>query len=109
MATLSRWALALMIAFLVVISGLILADDARAQTALQCAPLDQMLTLLADKYGEQLIGEGQGPNGTRLLTFAHPEGDTWTVVGVIPNGQACFIASGASWTVHEFTPAGSET
>jgi hypothetical protein len=108
MRTLSRWIVAMMIAVLVLFSALFLADAARAQTA-QCAPVDQMLTLLADKYGEQLIGEGQGPNGFKLLMFAHPEGDTWTVVGVIPGGQACFIASGESWTVHDFTPAGSET
>lgn len=76
---------------------------------LQCAAFDQMMTHLTDTYGEQLIGEGHGPNGTRLLMFAHPEGDTWTVVGVMPGGQACFIASGANWTVHDFTPAGSET
>ena len=41
--------------------------------------------------------------------ISHPEGDTWTVVGVMPGGQACFIASGSHWEVHEFTPAGSET
>lgn len=108
MATLSRWIVALMIAFLILFSVLLLADDAGAQP-LPCGTVDQVITELTEKYGEQLIGEGQGPNGTRLLMFSHPDGDTWTVVGIMPGGQACFVASGSHWNVHEFTPAGSET
>lgn len=108
MKTLSTLVLALIVGFLALFAVLVLADDLRAQPA-QCGPVEQVLTHLADRYGEQLIGKGQGPNGTQLMMFAHPEGDTWTVIGVMPGGQACFIASGANWDVHEFTPAGSET
>lgn len=108
MAAFSRWALAIMIALIAVLSALLVADPARAQP-IPCGPVDQVLTQLADQYGEQLIGQGQGPGGTQLLMFSHPEGDTWTVAGVLPGGRACFIASGSHWDVHEFSPAGSET
>lgn len=108
MAAFSRWALVLMIALIAVFSALLVADPARAQTV-PCGPVDQVLTELSDQYGEQLIGQGEGPNGTQMLLFSHPEGDTWTVVGILPGGQACFIASGSHWDIHEFTPAGSET
>lgn len=92
------------------IAALLLLAGAPAVSAAspQCGPVDQVLTLLAEKYGEQMIGEGQGPNGVRLLLFVHPEGDTWTTVVVIPDGTACLVASGADWTLHEFTPAGLE-
>lgn len=108
MAAFSRWVLALVIALIVLFSALLVADPARAQPV-PCGPVDQVLTQLADQYGEQLIGRGQGPNGTQMLLFSHPEGDTWTVVGIFPGDQACFIASGSHWDVLEFTPAGSET
>jgi hypothetical protein len=108
MARFSRWFVGLLTGMVVLISVLLLADPVKAQP-LQCDSVDQVLTYLADQFDEQLVGEGQGPNGTRLLLFAHPQGDTWTVIGVIPGDKACFIASGTNWTDHEPTPAGSET
>lgn len=105
MRSLSSWALAAMIALLAVFSVLLLADDARAQP-LQCGPADQVVELLSNKYGEELIGDGAGPNGTRLMVFAHPEGETWTVIGLMPDGTACFIATGTDWSL---APPGSET
>jgi hypothetical protein len=108
MRTFSRWALALMISLLALFAVLLLADRAKAQT-LQCGPIDQVIELLVRKYGEELFGTGQGPNGTRLFVFAHPDGATWTVFATMPDGQACIIASGASWHAAAPTPPGSET
>lgn len=108
LAAVFRWAFALIIALFTVFTALLAADPVRAQT-LQCAALDQIVAHLTERYQEQLVGDGVGPNGTRLQVYAHPEGTTWTVIGLLPDGRACFIASGDDWTGHEFTPAGSET
>lgn len=108
MAALSRWVLALMIAVAVLFSVLLLADDARAQP-LQCGPAERVIESLVVQYGEGLVSSGAGPNGTRMMIFAHPDGDTWTFLGILPDGQACFIASGTEFRVAPPTPAGSET
>lgn len=94
-----------MIAAFLVLTGAATVNAAGSQ----CGPVDQILSLLVDKYGEQMIGEGFGPNGIRLLPFAHPDGNTWTTVVVVPDGTACLLASGTDWTLHDFTPAGQET
>lgn len=108
MRAVSRWALAALIAFLALFSILLLADSAKAASP-QCAPIDQVVEGLARNYGEELVGDGGGPNGSRLMVFAHPDGDTWTVIGLMPDGTACLIASGVDWKAHETTPPGSET
>lgn len=108
MRAFSRWALATLVAALVVFSVALLADSAKADT-LSCAPVDQAVELLVTKYGEALVGVGDGPNGTRLFIFARPDGNTWTVLGLLPDGKACFIASGSNWEAAAPIPPGSET
>lgn len=108
LANLLRWTFALLIAILAAFTALLAADPARAQ-ALHCGPVDQVVEHLAKTYQEQLLGDGGGPNGTRMMVFIHPSGSTWTVIGLLADGTACFIASGTNWTVRELTPAGSET
>lgn len=108
MAILSRWVLAALIVLLALFTALVLADDARAEP-LSCGPVDQVVEALTGEYHEVLVGTGAGPNGTRLLVFAHPDGTTWTVLGLLPDGKACFIASGTDWKAAPPTPPGSET
>lgn len=84
----------------------LLVQDAKA--APQCDAAEKVMQLLADQYGEERIGEGSAGGG-QLLIFAHPDGDTWSVVVLLPDGQACLMASGADWTTIEPTPPGSET
>jgi len=31
------------------------------------------------------------------VVFASPDGETWTIVGVQPNGMACFLSVGEGW------------
>lgn len=102
--SLMRWLLALMVAtaFLFVV---LLAQDAKA--APQCDVAERVFALLQDRYGEGRIGEGAAGGG-RLLIFAHPDGDTWSVVVLLPNGQACLMASGADWEIAEPTKPGTE-
>ncbi|MCU0902429.1 MAG: hypothetical protein MUE83_00960 [Tabrizicola sp.] len=100
-----RWVLALMIAAALLFTVLLVQD---AKAAPQCDSAERVLQLLADRYGEERVGEGSAGGG-KLLIFAHPDGDTWSVVILLPDGQACLLASGADWTTLNPTPPGSET
>lgn len=102
-ASFCRWLIALLIA-VAVLFLLLLVQPAKA--APQCDAAERVLALLVDRYGEQEIGAGTAGGGSRLLIFAHPDGDTWSVVVLLPDGRACLVASGADWTI---TPLGSET
>jgi len=108
MAAFFRFVVALILGLILLLSILLIAEPSRAQ-GLQCDAVDRILSYLTDQFGEELVGDGEGPGGTRLLLFAHPDVDTWTVVGVMPGDKACLIASGTNWTAREPTPAGSET
>lgn len=102
--SLMRWLLGLMVAT-ALLFVVLLAQDATA--APQCDVAERVFALLQDRYGEGRVGEGAA-NGGRLLIFAHPEGDTWSVVVLLPNGQACLMASGADWEIVAPNPPGKE-
>ncbi len=74
-----------------------------------CAPADQIVTILKDKYGEEVVSTGAGPSGVGMMMFAHPDGDTWSMVVLLPDGRACLIASGTEFQNIARTPPGSET
>jgi hypothetical protein len=95
----------LVVLFIVIV---VMGGLAGAQT-LSCAPVDQVVEVLANQYGEELVGDGVAPNGARLLVFARPDGASWTVLGLLPDGKACPVAAGTQWTSHERTKPGSET
>lgn len=75
----------------------------------QCAPVEEVLAGLATGYDESLIGRGFVANGTQMLLFTHPEGDTWTIIVLMPDGTACLAASGTGWDARTPTPTGKET
>jgi hypothetical protein len=98
------------IAILIMLVGALILGASRLMAqAAQCTSIADMTAILASQYQEELIARGGGPQGQELLTFVHPEGTTWTIVVVGPDGRACMLASGAGWTALERTPAGSET
>lgn len=87
--------------------GLTLA--ALAQGSDRCVSTDQIIDLLASRYGEEQVASGVVGGGAVLLIFAHPDGSTWSAVVVLPDGRACMMASGTGWATRPPTPAGSET
>lgn len=71
-----------------------------APTAAQspgCAPWPVMRDLLAERYGEQIIGGGVVSDTVVVQVLAAPEGATFTVVTIRVDGSACMIASGTDW------------
>lgn len=68
-----------------------------AATAGPCYPRDELLALLAERYGEQPAGAGiAAGNLVELLT--RPDGASWTILIIRPDGTACPAAAGEGWT-----------
>jgi hypothetical protein len=80
-------------------------------TASQCGPVNDISHMLKDKYGEIPFAIGNGlvtlaQNGAivkaTLVFTVNPETKTFTVNGVMPDGNTCLLMSGNS-----FAPAAS--
>ena len=73
-------------------------SPAIAQPA-NCAPRPMVDARLFEVYGETARFYGIDTDGQTLTVFyASGEGGSWTVVIVQPNGIACLVASGGSWS-----------
>lgn len=66
-----------------------------------CRPHDEMLSYLADKYGETPAGYGVSSGGALVELLVSPpdsERQTWSIVVTRPGGPTCFRAGGENWT-----------
>jgi hypothetical protein len=86
-------------------AGLLLAAHA-AHAAPQCAPREQVLPVLQQKYGETRHGIGLAGTSQVMEIFSNPETGTWTITATMPDGVMCLVASGDHFeTVAENLPA----
>ena len=74
---------------------LILAAHPAAAT---CLALDRMLETLHRQFAEAPVFAGAGPMGATVVTAA-PDGSTFSVLSVHPDGIACLIGDGDGWSV----------
>ncbi|WP_299949060.1 hypothetical protein [uncultured Ruegeria sp.] len=65
--------------------------------AQNCAPRDEVITRLAENYGESRQGIGIARQGAVMEIFASNNTGTWTITATLPNGLTCLIASGQSY------------
>jgi hypothetical protein len=70
---------------------------APAAQAAQCAPRDQVVKLLADRYGETRQGMGMAANNTVMEIYASAATGTWTITVSDAGGQTCLVASGEGY------------
>lgn len=75
-----------------------LVGPARAQ-GMVCAPTVKMLAVLKEKHGEVPAGGGILTNGWPMLIVARPDGKTFTLLFVRPEGAACIMATGTGFAV----------
>ena len=64
-----------------------------------CGSNEDMHKVLFQNHRERVIGKGlAGTQGRGLLELlASPDGKTFSVLLVLPDGQACIIAAGQDW------------
>ena len=83
---------------------ILLAGPAHAQAQPQpvCGSFEQVHDSLKFNYSETVHGVGQTNGGgsiTELLLA--PNGKTWSITVVLPNGVTCLMASGKDWIMKE--------
>lgn len=64
----------------------------------QCAPRDEVLALLADRFGESRRAVGLAGQSAVMELFA-ADGGTWSITMTLPDGKTCLIASGTAFEV----------
>jgi len=69
--------------------------QAHAQSA--CAPRDDVVTRLHDRFGEGLAAGGLQTAQQVIEVWAAPETGTWTLLMTRANGTTCILASGTNW------------
>jgi hypothetical protein len=63
-----------------------------------CAPRDLIVSRLAEKYGETLVGTMLSQKRGQLVElYGNPETGTATIIATGPDGQACLVASGVGF------------
>ena len=62
-----------------------------------CAPRNEILGHLADKYSEAPVAIGLAKNGGVIEVLTSKSGKTWTIIVTMPNGVTCMLAAGEGW------------
>jgi len=68
-----------------------------ASAASPCYPRDAIHAHLAERYGERPIGIGVTA-GQLVELLTRPDGASWTILVIRPDGLACPVAAGEDWT-----------
>lgn len=81
-------------------------QTARAETA-TCAERAELVTHLAQRYGETRQAIGLSSSTQVVEIFASDETGTWTITVTRPDGVACMVAAGQNFEKldEELTPA----
>lgn len=97
----------LLIAVALIIGGLALVVlPAHAET--RCVPIEQMTEGLARRFEETMRARGVVGSAGEVLLFTDPVGDTWTLIGLGPDGKSCVLLWGTGWETVAPRPAGIE-
>lgn len=74
-----------------------------------CYPRDAIRAHLAERYGERPAGVGLA-GGLLVELLTRPDGASWTILVIRPDGLACPVAAGEDWkAVNEPAPGRGES
>jgi hypothetical protein len=62
-----------------------------------CGKRTDIVRILRETFGETALAQGLAHTGAVAEVFTSPKG-SWTIVATSPNGVACMVGSGESWT-----------
>lgn len=89
--------------FFAILAGLFIVIAALASrpahaARVVCGEWKAMEAALAKKFREGPIGEGVGGAGSsRIVLYASPDGSSFSIFAVYPDGTACLIGGGIGW------------
>ena len=78
-----------------VIFAVILVQPGHASP--QCDMRENVLALLADRYGEQPVVMGVAGQAAVMEVFANDSTGTWSLTMTMPDGMTCLMASGTDY------------
>ena len=76
------------------------ADDRVAPAATPCAARKDIVSKLAERYGETLQSIGLNRDNGLMEVYASEKTGSWTILLTKPDGLACLVASGGMWEPH---------
>lgn len=84
-------------------AAVVLSAPAFAQAP--CGPVEEVLKALEANVGEVPTAMGKDERGFAAMLTVSPSG-SYTVLGLRPDGVACFITTGDGWQTIAAKPAG---
>jgi hypothetical protein len=75
---------------------IVAAAPITAHAAGPCYPRDAIHAHLAERYGERPAGVGVAA-GQLVELLVRPDGASWTILVIRPDGLACPVAAGEDW------------
>lgn len=89
----------------IILTSLLAISPATAFAQQNCAPREQVVQQLAEKYGESRQSFGLAANNAVMEVFANLEGGSWTITVTMTNGITCMVASGQAFENTTEAPA----
>lgn len=86
--------------------GALTYTEGFAQAGPPCAPTEELVAKLKKDYNEVEVGGGLINEHGVIVTYASPEGETWTILAVGTEGVSCIVSSGEHWFVGSLPKAG---
>ncbi len=77
--------------------GLSLIPSSATAQAQACNDRLVVLSHLAKKYNEAPVAIGVTDKGGLIEVLTTSDGNTWTIIVSMPNGQSCMVAAGEGW------------
>lgn len=77
--------------------ALILFALAATAALAACAPRDQVVAQLGERFGETRLSLGLDVRGNLVELLASHATGNWSIVATSPEGQSCLIGSGTAW------------
>lgn len=62
-----------------------------------CGKRSDVVRVLREAFGETALAQGLAHTGAVAEVFTSPKG-SWTIVATSPDGMACMVGAGESWT-----------
>ena len=89
---------------IIILLGVILAQPA---SALACLPIDDTLAHLAERWQEAPVFTGAFGGGAWIVTAA-PDGGSYTILRLAPDGMTCIVGAGEGWAAAPLTQPGKD-
>ena len=84
------------------------APRAAASASLECSTRADLVTYLAERYGEAIVARALTLAEAKMFeVFASPGGETWTIIITMSSGCSAVLTAGTDWQELNPQPEGT--